>query len=92
MPPSSLTIRVLILTLFIQSTFSSQNEPLSIRSRSILRSLDDKPKIDYGVDLNVTNFDSVLKETPATYAIVEFFAHWSVCFLVMDFSLSFLCF
>ncbi|GJY17996.1 sulfhydryl oxidase 2-like protein isoform X2 [Tanacetum coccineum] len=31
---------------------------------------------DLAVDLNVTNFDSVLKDTPASYAIVEFFAHW----------------
>ncbi|MBA0746534.1 hypothetical protein Gogos_009042, partial [Gossypium gossypioides] len=31
---------------------------------------------DYGVELNATNFDGVLKDTPATYAIVEFFAHW----------------
>ncbi|KAK9276798.1 hypothetical protein L1049_006334 [Liquidambar formosana] len=31
---------------------------------------------DAAVDLNVTNFDTVLRDTPATYAIVEFFAHW----------------
>ncbi|XVF43667.1 hypothetical protein PTKIN_Ptkin02bG0059200 [Pterospermum kingtungense] len=34
-----------------------------------------EPK-DYAVELNVTNFDEVLKDTPATYAIVEFYAHW----------------
>ncbi|KAM0933224.1 putative thiol oxidase [Dioscorea sansibarensis] len=28
------------------------------------------------VDLNITNFDAVLRDSPATYAIVEFFAHW----------------
>ncbi|KAI3825085.1 hypothetical protein L1987_06561 [Smallanthus sonchifolius] len=46
-------------------------------SRSLLRTINggaDQP--DFSVDLNVTNFDEVLKDTPATYAIVEFFAHW----------------
>ncbi|XP_024993938.1 sulfhydryl oxidase 2-like isoform X1 [Cynara cardunculus var. scolymus] len=46
-------------------------------SRSLLRAINgggDQP--DFAVDLNVTNFDAVLKDTPATYAIVEFFAHW----------------
>ncbi|KAD7478809.1 hypothetical protein E3N88_01945 [Mikania micrantha] len=46
-------------------------------SRSLLRAVTggvDQP--DFAVDLNVTNFDEVLKDTPATYAIVEFFAHW----------------
>ncbi|WVY95640.1 hypothetical protein V8G54_027791 [Vigna mungo] len=40
---------------------------------------------DYAVELNGTNFDAVLKETPATFAIVEFFAHWLV-FAEMVFS------
>ncbi|KAJ3670718.1 hypothetical protein LUZ60_008144 [Juncus effusus] len=31
---------------------------------------------DAAVDLNSTNFDAVLKSTPTTHAIVEFFAHW----------------
>ncbi|KAF7808794.1 sulfhydryl oxidase 2-like isoform X1 [Senna tora] len=31
---------------------------------------------DFAVDLNATNFDAVLKSTPATFAVVEFFAHW----------------
>ncbi|KAK7846260.1 sulfhydryl oxidase 2 [Quercus suber] len=31
---------------------------------------------DYAVDINVTNFDAVLRDTPATFAVVEFFAHW----------------
>ncbi|KAK1437656.1 hypothetical protein QVD17_03452 [Tagetes erecta] len=30
----------------------------------------------FAVDLNVTNFDAAFKDTPAIYAIVEFFAHW----------------
>ncbi|XP_076920846.1 sulfhydryl oxidase 2-like [Bidens hawaiensis] len=37
-------------------------------SRSVI---DNQP-----VDLNVTNFDEALKGSSATYAIVEFFAHW----------------
>ncbi|CAH9139826.1 unnamed protein product [Cuscuta epithymum] len=47
--------------------------------RAILRTISDDSrggKHDYAVELNATNFDTVLKETPATYAIVEFFAHW----------------
>ncbi|KAJ9548959.1 hypothetical protein OSB04_021502 [Centaurea solstitialis] len=52
-------------------------------SRSLLRNINgggggggggDQP--DFAVDLNATNFDAVLKDTPATHAIVEFFAHW----------------
>ncbi|WOK93034.1 sulfhydryl oxidase 2-like isoform X2 [Canna indica] len=31
---------------------------------------------DAAMDLNSSNFDSVLKESPANFAIVEFFAHW----------------
>lgn len=58
----------------------SVSAPFAVGSRSLLRSIDDKSeKPDYVVDLNATNFDSVLSETPATYAIVEFFAHWFVC-------------
>ncbi|KAM0055801.1 putative thiol oxidase [Helianthus debilis subsp. tardiflorus] len=46
-------------------------------SRSLLRAISggsDQP--DFAVDLNVTNFDQVFKDTPASYAILEFFAHW----------------
>ena len=48
-------------------------------SRSILRAVsgENKAVVDYAVDLNSTNFDSVLRDTPATHAIVEFFANWS---------------
>ncbi|RZR97590.1 hypothetical protein BHM03_00026815 [Ensete ventricosum] len=31
---------------------------------------------DATVELNSSNFDRVLKESPASFAIVEFFAHW----------------
>ncbi|XP_027365384.1 sulfhydryl oxidase 2 isoform X3 [Abrus precatorius] len=49
--------------------------------RSILREVNDNGKNggdhpDYAVELNATNFDAVLKDTPATFAVVEFFAHW----------------
>lgn len=50
----------------------------SLGSRSILRTVADKSgdSEDYAVDLNATNFDAVLRDTPATFAVVEFFAHW----------------
>uniref|UniRef100_A0A2N9FN44 Sulfhydryl oxidase n=1 Tax=Fagus sylvatica TaxID=28930 RepID=A0A2N9FN44_FAGSY len=61
----------------------------SLGSRSILRAIIDdndndnkNGKVvdlqphDYAVDLNATNFDAVLRDTPATFAVVEFFAHW----------------
>ncbi|PKA56941.1 Sulfhydryl oxidase 1 [Apostasia shenzhenica] len=45
--------------------------------RSILRALDEgNGKPDYAVDLNSSSFDNVLNESPASFAIVEFFAHW----------------
>ncbi|XP_056850101.1 sulfhydryl oxidase 1-like [Raphanus sativus] len=49
-------------------------------SRSILRDIgnviDDEK--DNAIELNATNFDSVFQDTPAKYAVLEFFAHWSV--------------
>ncbi|KAL3825411.1 hypothetical protein ACJIZ3_021440 [Penstemon smallii] len=75
-----LTVPVLILTIFLSSQFVvSISAPFAIGSRSILRSIDENHKAaiqDYVVELNATNFGSVLKETPATYAVVEFFANW----------------
>ncbi|XP_010923979.1 sulfhydryl oxidase 2 isoform X3 [Elaeis guineensis] len=45
--------------------------------RSLLRTLGDGPHLhDAAVDLNSSNFDRVLKESPAAFAVVEFFAHW----------------
>lgn len=75
----SLTLLVLNL-LSLLSLSSTAPTSLHIGSRSILRAIDDKngdPR-DYAVDLNATNFDAVLRETPANFAVVEFFAHWSV--------------
>lgn len=68
---------VLMLLILLLSSFSAFS--LSVGSRSTLRAIDisknaDRP--DYAIDLNATNFDAFLRETPATYAIVEFFAHW----------------
>ncbi|XP_015895536.3 sulfhydryl oxidase 2 isoform X1 [Ziziphus jujuba] len=71
----SRTLGLLILNLVLVSFgFSSP----SLGSRSILRSFNDDSgdPHDYAIELNATNFDAVLRETPATYAVVEFFAHW----------------
>ena len=56
--------------------------------RAILREVNDNggDHPDYAVELNVTNFDTVLKDTPATYAVVEFFAHWLVMIIYIKFS------
>ncbi|XP_027096963.1 sulfhydryl oxidase 2 isoform X1 [Coffea arabica] len=76
---------VLFLALFFSSSRASSFPAgsSSFSRRSILREIssDGKnekrvEKADYGVELNATNFDAILKDTPATYAIVEFFAHW----------------
>ncbi|KAH6827781.1 quiescin-sulfhydryl oxidase 1 [Perilla frutescens var. hirtella] len=78
---SSVTIiTLLIQTLYFYSNAASSPAAaaISVGSRSLLRSIDgdQSEKPDYAVELNATNFDSVLSETPATYAVVEFFAHW----------------
>ncbi|KAM7484621.1 hypothetical protein LguiA_000630 [Lonicera macranthoides] len=71
---------LMLLALLLLSFEASSPLPVSAGSRSILRAIGnskgEQRQHDFGVDLNVTNFDAVLKETPATYAIVEFFAHW----------------
>ncbi|XP_019426511.1 PREDICTED: sulfhydryl oxidase 2-like isoform X2 [Lupinus angustifolius] len=71
---------ILGLLLFILFVCSSATPFSSIGSRrSILREVSDNNKSDhpdYAVELNSTNFDDVLKDTPDTYAVVEFFAHW----------------
>ncbi|KAL0865078.1 hypothetical protein Bca101_044196 [Brassica carinata] len=47
-------------------------------SRSILRDIGNAiaDQKDNAVELNATNFDSVFQDTPAKYAVLEFFAHW----------------
>lgn len=76
----SCSIFMLFLALFISTL--EQSVSISAGSqRAILRAISnnqDSEKPDFGVELNATNFDTVLKDTPAPYAIVEFFAHWSV--------------
>ncbi|KAK4430282.1 Sulfhydryl oxidase 1 [Sesamum alatum] len=80
---SAAIVSLLMLTSFFHSNEASSSgisvlAPFAIGSRSLLRSIADgtAEKPDYAVELNATNFDSVLKETSAAYAIVEFFAHW----------------
>ncbi|XP_071714603.1 sulfhydryl oxidase 2-like [Rutidosis leptorrhynchoides] len=70
---------LLILSTFISSSSSSSTFPnfSTIGSRSILRAIKrDIHQSNFVVDLNATNFDLVLKETPASFVIVEFYAHW----------------
>ncbi|KAF3334741.1 sulfhydryl oxidase 2 isoform X2 [Carex littledalei] len=65
----SLLYLFLFLHLSLPSTGASE--------RVLLRSLGDVGRgADAAVDLNSTNFDEVLKSSPTSYAIVEFFAHW----------------
>lgn len=77
----SMSSNFMFLTLLLLSfgaSLSSTSPVGSRPSRSLLRDISgsDHPHPDYAVDLNVTNFDQVLRDTPATHAIVEFFAHW----------------
>ncbi|KAK4763461.1 hypothetical protein SAY87_012899 [Trapa incisa] len=50
----------------------------SVGSRSILREVSSNGvgAVDYAVELNATNFDTLLRDTPASFSVVEFFAHW----------------
>ncbi|XP_021615766.1 sulfhydryl oxidase 2 isoform X2 [Manihot esculenta] len=75
MPMSQLCPILIVNLLFLLSSIAAS---FPNGSRSILRELgnDNAVKVDYAVDVNVTNFDAVLRDTPATFAIVEFFAHW----------------
>lgn len=78
----SSSLFIVLQFVFILHFLNSEasNGSLSSGRRSILREItnDGKnvKKSDYAVELNATNFDSVVKDTPATYAVVEFFAHW----------------
>lgn len=66
--------------ILILNLWSSKAEGVTAGSRSILRDIGNNQNTGehpiYAVELNATNFDAVLKDTPATYSIVEFFAHW----------------
>ncbi|KAL8248559.1 hypothetical protein R6Q59_005427 [Mikania micrantha] len=48
----------------------------SLPSSSALLTTGGVDQPDFAVDLNITNFDEVLRDTPAVFAVVEFFAHW----------------
>lgn len=69
---------LVILLVFSRLNFEASS--FSAGSRSLLRSLVDDGSVghfpDVAVELNETNFNDVLRETPASFAIVEFFAHW----------------
>lgn len=74
---------ILIVNLLLCLLLRSEAAAFSVGSRAILRSLGDtekKVEVDHAVELNATNFDAVLRDTPATYAVVEFFANWLVFF------------
>ncbi|XP_043696406.1 sulfhydryl oxidase 2 isoform X3 [Telopea speciosissima] len=65
-----------ILLLFLLLLLSFQVSSVSVGSRAILRTLSGPDIPDAAADLNNTSFDEVLKNSPATFSIVEFFAHW----------------
>ncbi|XP_021896233.1 sulfhydryl oxidase 2 isoform X2 [Carica papaya] len=70
----------LIYLVLVLNLLSLEATSFSAGSRSILREIgggNSPGEVkDNAVELNVTNFDAVLRDTPATYAVVEFFAHW----------------
>ncbi|KAK4260732.1 hypothetical protein QN277_003810 [Acacia crassicarpa] len=68
-------VGLVVLSLLSVSSVVTSDYSLASR-RSILRAVKNNDR-DYAVDLNATNFDADLKDTPATFAVVEFFAHWS---------------
>ncbi|KAH1035952.1 hypothetical protein AAZX31_20G122600 [Glycine max] len=57
------------LSLFLCMLSLSATSPSSFASPNSIRA-------DYAVNLNATNFDAVLNDTPATFALVQFYAHW----------------
>ncbi|XP_020592949.1 sulfhydryl oxidase 1-like isoform X2 [Phalaenopsis equestris] len=65
-----------LLFLFLLLFFETSAAAVGLQ-RSLFRSLGEGTGLpDYAVDLNSSTFDSILKESPASFAIVEFFAHW----------------
>ncbi|XP_021857362.1 sulfhydryl oxidase 2 isoform X2 [Spinacia oleracea] len=75
---SSMYSVIVILLVFSRTSFEVSSS--SIGSRSILRQIGDDTVNsgfhDVVVELNDTIFKDVLRETPANFALVEFFAHW----------------
>lgn len=86
---SSMYSVIVILLVFSRTSFEVSSS--SIGSRSILRQIGDDTVNsgfhDVVVELNDTIFKDVLRETPANFALVEFFAHWLVFFYAFIFSL-----
>lgn len=76
-PPVPLVLLVCLLLMDLD-----QFSAFSVGSRSILREVSSSGvgAVDYAVELNATNFDAVLRDTPASFSVVEFFAHWLVIF------------
>lgn len=72
----SVLLLFLILSFLVSVSSGSQKRMIL---RAIIKEVNNKDG-DFAVDLNATNFDSVLNDTPTPYAIVEFFAHWLVHF------------
>ncbi|OWM70339.1 hypothetical protein CDL15_Pgr004476 [Punica granatum] len=68
----------LILLIGILLLNFDQSSALSVGSRSLFREVSSNRAgdVDYAVELNATNFDAVLRDTPAMFSVVEFFAHW----------------
>ncbi|CAA7022591.1 unnamed protein product [Microthlaspi erraticum] len=69
-------VHLVLFTGLLSLVIASSSSPVS---RSILRDISgggNADQEDKAVELNSTNFDSVLHNTPAKYAVVEFFAHW----------------
>jgi thiol oxidase len=78
------SLPLLSLFLFLQLSLSA----MGASQRLLLRSLaEGGRRPDAAVDLDGTNFDEALKNSPTSYAIVEFFAHWSRIFLFLPRSL-----
>lgn len=66
---------------FVSLEAAAATTSFSPGSRSILRDIGSSVIVDHkdnAVELNATNFDSVFQDTPAKFAVLEFFAHWSV--------------
>ncbi|XP_060214676.1 sulfhydryl oxidase 2-like isoform X1 [Lycium barbarum] len=68
------SVFLVFLILSISITVSSGSHQRAIL-RAIIKENNNKDG-DFAIDLNATNFDSILKETPSPFAIVEFFANW----------------
>ncbi|KAH6763081.1 quiescin-sulfhydryl oxidase 1 [Perilla frutescens var. hirtella] len=76
-----MSVVALLLALYVADVGAPPSPipaPFSVGSRSLLRSTEDDgdERLEYAVELNATDFDAVLEETSAAFAIVEFFAHW----------------